>query len=274
MNRVSAAVAPPSKSTASKSSSNLARSLPASASPNLLNHGLPMHPWVHSISVSNCISNLAQSRPQSASLSSLNLGLQLHLQTRSITASQCISEFTQSWSPIASPSSRNHGLKLQLWVHSISASKCISKLTRSLPRSVSLSSPNPGLQTHLSTCSITASKYIVNEPRRVYGNTGVTEVDWATGSTYSGDHGVDRHHLIFISSYHKWKIHTLSFPTFGVSRSFRDVVDPRNCMDSHSWVVSYLLTFFLGDGSLQVLLWLCSTTICGQIDRMYIYRDT
>ena len=28
------------------------------------------------------------------------------------------------------------------------------------------------------------------------------------------------------------------------------------------------------NGRLQVLHWLCSTTICGQIDRMYIYRDT
>jgi len=34
----------------------------------------------------------------------------------------------------------------------------------------------------------------------VYGDTGVTEVDRAMGSTYSGDPGVDRHHLIFISS--------------------------------------------------------------------------
>jgi len=114
---------------------------------------------------SKCISKLARSWPPSASLSSLNLGLQLHLQTRSITASKGISEFTQSRSPIASPNSLDHGLKV-----------------------------------HLSTRSIKASKYIVNERRRVYGDTGVTEVDWVTGSTFSGDPGVDGHHLIFISS--------------------------------------------------------------------------
>jgi len=66
------------------------------------------------------------------------------------------------------------------------------------------------------------------------------------GSTDSGYPGVDRHHLIFISSYHTTKIHTLSFPTFGLTRSFRDVVNLRSSVDSHGRVVSYLLTFFLG----------------------------
>ena len=39
------------------------------------------------------------------------------------------------------------------------------------------------------------------------------------------------------------KFYTLSFPTFGLTRSVRDLLDPRNCVDPHSWVVSYLLTF-------------------------------
>jgi len=114
---------------------------------------------------SKCLSKRARSRPPSASLSSPNVGLQLHLQTRSITASKCISEFTRSRPPCASPNLLDHGLKV-----------------------------------HLSTRSITASKYIVYERWQVYADTGVAEVEWATGSTYSGDHGVDRHHLIFISS--------------------------------------------------------------------------
>jgi len=148
MNRVSAAVAPPSKSTAYKYSSNLAWSLPASASPNSLYQGLQVDLWLHSISASKCISKLARSRPRSVSLCSLDSGLQVHL-----------------------------------WVHSISA-----------------------------------SKYIVNERWRVYGDTGVTEVDWATGCTYSGD-SVSTH------------------------------LDPGDCVDSHGQVVSYLLTFFLGTWS-------------------------
>ena len=51
-------------------------------------------------------------------------------------------------------------------------------------------------------------------------------------SIYLGDPGVDRHHLISISSYHTMKIHTLSFPTFGRTRSVRDILDPRNWVGS------------------------------------------
>jgi len=146
------------------------------------------------------MSKLAPSRPASASSNSLNLGRQLHLQPRSITASKCISKFAPSRPPSASQNSLYHGLQVHLWVHSISASKCISKLARSRPQSAFLSSLDLGVQVHLSTHSITASKYIVNERWRVFSDTGVTEVDWATGSSYSGHPGVDRHHLIFISS--------------------------------------------------------------------------
>jgi hypothetical protein len=39
------------------------------------------------------------------------------------------------------------------------------------------------------------------------------EVDRVTGSIYSADSGVDRHHLISISSYHTMKIHSI-FPNF------------------------------------------------------------
>jgi len=45
------------------------------------------------------------------------------------------------------------------------------------------------------------------------------EVESATQSICWGDPGVDRQHLIFISSCHITKIHTLSFPTFGLTRS-------------------------------------------------------
>jgi hypothetical protein len=66
----------------------------------------------------------------------------------------------------------------------------------------------------------------------VYRDTRVTEVKRVTGSIYSADPRVDRHHLISISSYHTMKIHTLSFPTFGLTRSVRDIMDPCNCMGS------------------------------------------
>ena len=63
----------------------------------------------------------------------------------------------------------------------------------------------------------------------MYGDTGVTEVERVTGSIYSADPGVDRHDLISILSYHTMKIHTLSFPAFGLTR---DIMDPRNCVAS------------------------------------------
>jgi len=161
---------------------------------------------------------------------------QVLLQSRSIIAYKCISKLAQSRPPSASLSSRSrpqsaspNSLDYGLQVRTITASNCISKLARSPPQSASPNSLDHALQVHLSTRSITASKYIVNERRRVYKDTGVTEVDWATGSTYSGDPGVDRHHLIFIS--------------------FSSHLGPCNCVDSHGRVVSYLLTFFLGSSS-------------------------
>jgi hypothetical protein len=93
MYRVSAAVAPLSKSTTSKYSFNLVRSQPASAYPNSLSDSLEVHPRVHSISASMCIYKLGRSQPLCSFLGSLTLHIELHLQTPSITASQRISKF-------------------------------------------------------------------------------------------------------------------------------------------------------------------------------------
>jgi len=106
------------------------------------------------------------------------------------------------------------------------ASKYSSNLAHSQPASASLSSLNLGLQLHHKTRSIMASKIIVKKQWWVYRDTGVTEVECATQSIYSGDPGVDRQHPIFISSCHTTKIHTLSFPTFGLTRTFQDFMDP------------------------------------------------
>jgi len=68
-----------------------------------------------------------------------------------------------------------------------------------------------------------------------YGDTGMTEVNWATGSIYLGDPGVNRCHRI-LSSYNE--IHTLCVLTSDLTRLFCNFVDP------HGWVVSHLLTLF------------------------------
>ena len=166
--------------------------------------------------------------------------LQVLLQSRSIIACKCISKLARSWLPTASseftrsrpPSASPNSLDYGLQVSTILASKCISKLARLRPPSASLGSLYRSLQVYLQTRSITACKYIFNDRRRVYGDTGVTEVDRVTGSIYSADPRVDRHYLISISSYHTMQIHTLS------SRE-----GPRNCVDPHSRVVSDLFTF-------------------------------
>jgi len=91
---------------------------PPSTPPILIDHGLQVHLWVHSISAS------------------------VHLQSRSIMTSECISKFTRSRPPSAflssldlglssCPNLLNHGVQVQNWIHSISASKCIPKLARS-----------------------------------------------------------------------------------------------------------------------------------------------
>jgi len=106
-----------------------------------------------------------------------------------------------------------------------------SNLARSRPPSASPNSHNYGHQVHLQTRSITASKYIFKERRRVYGDSGVTKVQTVMGRTYSADPGVDSHHLISILSYDTMKIHYFSQP-FGLTRSVRNIMDPRNCVGS------------------------------------------
>jgi hypothetical protein len=66
-------------------------------------------------------------------------------------------------------------------------------------------------------------------------------VDSVMGSIYSADPGVDRHHLISISSYHTMKIHTLSFTPFGPTHSVQNV-HLRNCLDRQRQAISNLFT--------------------------------
>jgi len=231
-----------SRSTASKYSFNLVRSWPPSVSPNTLNYGCQVHLWVHSIPASKCISILAQWRSPSPSLSSLDLSVFM----------------------------------------------CTSNLARSRPPSASLGSLDLSLLVHLQTRSIMELKYIFQERWRMYGDTGVTMVDRVTGSIYSVIPGVDRHHLLFISSYHKMKIqsvfpnfwsHSLC-PRFRASTQLRGSSTPGCMISSHPITtllepepLFLLNSLWMLNECVQVLLQSCSSTICGQIDRMYIYRD-
>ena len=99
-NRVPAPVSPPSRSTASrltasKYSSDLARSRSPSTSSNLLESRVQVHFQSHWITASN----FARSWPPRA-----------YVQTHSNTASKCISKLTPLWPP----SWHNHGLGVHL----------------------------------------------------------------------------------------------------------------------------------------------------------------
>jgi len=124
---------------------------------------------------------------------------------------------------------------VHLQTRSITSSKWISKLSTLWPSH----SHNHAIQGYFQTSSIKSSKYIFHEGWWGYVGRGVTEVETVTLSTYSADPRVDRHHLISILSYHTMKIHTLSFPTFGLTRCVQDFMYPQ-CQ-----VASFLLTRFL-----------------------------
>jgi hypothetical protein len=70
-------------------------------------------------------------------------------------------------------------------------------------------------------------------------------MDGVSESIYLGDPKVDRLSSHLVSSHYTMKIRTLSFSTFDLTCPFWYFVDPHNCMDPHSQIVSYLLTFFL-----------------------------
>lgn len=87
----------------------------------------------------------------------------------------------------------------------------------------------------------------------VYQDAKVTEMGCAMESISSGNHRVDcitscmlyqslkpiSSHIILLYN----ELHTLSFPSFDLTRFFRDFVDP------HCWVVSHFLTLFLRSSS-------------------------
>jgi len=162
MNKVSAPVWPPSWTTASNSSSNLARSRPPSASPILFDHGLQVR--LHTCLIT--ASKFALSWPAS-----------VYLQTRSITPSKSISRLAPIWPP----SSHDHGLQVHLQTPSITSSKfalswppsayletrthAASKFARSRPPSAYPNSLDHSLQVYPQTRKIRASMFAQSRPQ-------------------------------------------------------------------------------------------------------------
>ena len=113
---------------------------------------------------------------------SIDHALQGYLPTHSFTASKLITEFTQSQPLCASPNSLDPSLQVHPWVPSIPGYMCISNLAWSWLPSAPLSSLALSLQVLPQSHSIMVSQYIVREWWRVYGDTGVTEVNRLMGS--------------------------------------------------------------------------------------------
>jgi len=156
MNRISAAITPPSRSTTSRSttskySCNLDRSCRPSGCPNSLTNCLQVHLRVIWSQSPNASQNLLDLGLQVHLWVQHNPRLNLHLHTSSITASKCTSEFNLIAASMCISELLDVGLQMHLQTHSImackwlsefnliSASKCISKLALSRPPSASLS---------------------------------------------------------------------------------------------------------------------------------------
>jgi len=164
-----------------------------------------------------------------------------------------MSDLTHSQPPSACPNSHNTSLLVHLCIHSTSVLNGISKLAGSLPRSLSGSSLDFGLLVHVLPRFIMDSQWIYvstwswSEIASGYSldHGLMIQAEGAKGIIYSRDPWVHRYHFILIPSYHIMKIRTLSFPTFALTSSIPDLVDPRNCVEPHGRVVSYPLPFFL-----------------------------
>jgi hypothetical protein len=131
------------------------------------------------------------------------------------------------------------------------------------------------------------------------------EVGRVTGYIYSVDPGVDRYHIISNSSYHTtipnlwshslcprrwviwylltWFLHVstwncnFSWIQFGCYEMCGKVLLvgslPSSSIVSPQWPPSHKSGISL-HGRDRVLLWLCSSTIRGPTDNMYVYRET
>jgi len=188
-----------------------------------------------------------------------DLSLQVHLHTRSIMASKCISEFTRSWPPSASLTSTDNGLQ----VRTIMASKCISKLAGLRPPSASLSwtwsrppstspkSLNHGLQVYL----------WVQLDLRLQVHLWVTRSRPSIASPNPQEHALQVHLWVQLDLGLQVYLHTSSITVSKYVSQFTLSRPPSESLSSLNQ-------------RLQVLLRLRSSTICHQIGRMYIYRET
>jgi len=108
-------------------------------------------------------------------------------------------------------------------------------------------------------------------PILVYRDREVWGMGWTMGSIYSGDPGVDWNYLI--PSYHWTKIHPLTFPTVGLTRSFWEFIDAHKGVVTHGLVASHVRTLFLQISSWnRSFIWIPSG--CGEMSSGLLVMGT
>jgi len=196
----------------------------------------------------------------------------------------------------------------------LTASLYSSNLAQSWSLSAYPISLDLGLKVHLQTRSITASKYSFRQRQWVHGNIRVTEVDRVMGSILTSAHFhlilsyYENTHTIFPNCWshslcprccdrRNWKDHQCQVVSHLLTRFLCSSNQNRYfswvpfrcrrrcggltiaCALPSSSIVSPQrppsgVSLSSLNGRVHMLLWLCSTTICGQIDRMHIYTET
>jgi hypothetical protein len=133
-----------------------------------------------------------------------------------------------------------------IYTRSVMISECISKFTRSSSPSVVPNTLHYRLEVHLQTCSITASKFTRPSP--------------PSASLSSFNLALQVHLLVQVDVGLQAHLQTHSIMASQYILKFTRSRPPSAFVCSLDWC-------------LQVLFQLCSSTVCSQIDHMYIYRD-
>jgi hypothetical protein len=243
--------------------------LPPSISRILLGHGLQVHLQTRSITAWKCISQLTRSRP--TFLSSLYLRLQVHLQTGSIPASKCISEFTWFQSPSTSPHTLECGLQLYLqWLMAD-----VRKFrVNGGGQSDGINSVDPGVGRH-NLISI-LSYHTMKIHTLSFSTFGLTLsvrdfVDACNCVDYQCQIGSYLFtQFLFSTNQHR----SLSWISFICHEMCRRVLMVYSLTSRTIGLPEWPRCGPSLSPRVQVLLRLCWSTICFQIDCMYIYRDT
>ena len=111
--------------TASRYSTDLARSWTSSASPKSLDNGLHLYLVSYTILASMCMSEFIMISACKCFIEWLNIDHQMHRQTRSIVTAECMSQVNVVFASKYISDIHDLGLRMHLQTRSVTHSKCI-----------------------------------------------------------------------------------------------------------------------------------------------------